>query len=301
MHHAHEHRFTDADALTRALADAIAACLRGAIANRGAASLVVSGGRTPVALFNRLAGMELDWQQVSMVPADERWVDVDAPTSNERLVRHELLRDRAAVARFVPLKSAFESAAAGAPLATQRLAELARPFDCVLLGMGDDGHTASLFPGSPALNVALDLTQAPACIAMQAPDPPFERLSLNLAALLDAHRIVLHIQGANKWTVYQTALSAGATSAMPVRAVLRQAWVPSRCTGRPDCATTVLSCHSDWCRATPARKAGARHGAPPADEWRSVPTSPVNTCAPAAAAQARASKLPTAVRCLRRW
>jgi len=226
MLHARELKFADAAALTVALADDITHCLRAAIASRGTASLVVSGGRTPVALFNRLATAVLDWRQVTVVLADERWVDGAAATSNERLVRDELLREQAAVARLVGLKSAVASAAAGAPLASQRIAQVARPFDCVLLGMGDDGHTASLFPASPLLEQALDGTQAPACVAMQAPVAPFERLSLNLAALLDARRIVLHIQGATKWTVYETAQGTGATSEMPIRAVLRQSRVP---------------------------------------------------------------------------
>lgn len=226
MHHAHEHQFADAATLTIALADEIARTLRTALTTRGEASLVVSGGRTPVALFNRLATTALDWHHVSIVLADERWVDSDAATSNERLVRLELLREQAAVAHFVGLKNAAESAAVGGPLAWQRIAALARPFDCVLLGMGDDGHTASLFPASPSIALALDASQPPACVAMQAPEPPCERLSLNLAALLDTRRVVLHIQGATKWTVYQTAQASGATLEMPIRAVLRQAVVP---------------------------------------------------------------------------
>lgn len=225
MHHAQEHLFADAAALTIALADEIARILRLAIARRDQASLVVSGGRTPVALFNRLSMEDLDWHLVTVVLADERWVDTDATSSNERLVRLELLRNKAAVARLVGLKSEAETAVAGAPLAWRGLAQIVRPFDCVLLGMGDDGHTASLFPASPLIEQAVDASQPPACIAMQAPGPPCERLSLNLAALLDAHRIVLHIQGATKWAVYQSAQAVGATREMPIRAVLRQSAV----------------------------------------------------------------------------
>ena len=226
MQHAHEHRFSDPATLTVALADEITHALRAAIALRGQASLVVSGGRTPVALFNRLAQAELDWRQVTVVLADERWVDSDAASSNERLVRVELLRERAATARLVGLKSSAASAAVGAQPAWQSIAQaLLRPFDWVLLGIGDDGHTASLFPAAPLLALALDVTQPPACIAMQAPDPPRERLSLNMSALLDSQRIAVHIQGASKWAVYQTAQSEGAILAMPIRAVLRQARV----------------------------------------------------------------------------
>ena len=226
MHHVHDHQFVDAAALTTALADEIARGLRAAIAVRGQASLVVSGGRTPVALFNRLSNQDLDWRHVTITLADERWVYPDATASNERLVRLELLRNKAADARFVGLQSAADSVDSGATNAWRTLAQISRPFDWVLLGMGDDGHTASLFPASLSIAAALDLSLPPACIAMQAPDPPYQRLSLNLSALLDARRIAVHIQGATKWTVYQTARASGATAALPIGAVLRQARVP---------------------------------------------------------------------------
>ena len=147
----------------------------------------------------------------------------DAPNSNERLVRDTLLRDKAAVAQFIGLKSSAPTAASGAIPAWHGLQEaLSLPFDWVLLGMGDDGHTASLFPASPMLTQALDRGAAPGCVAMQAPDAPHERLSLNLSALLAARRVALHIQGPGKWTVYQSALGAGSEHDMPIRAVLRQ-------------------------------------------------------------------------------
>lgn len=225
--HADEHRFDSATALSVALAEHIVGALGAAIATRGRASLVVSGGRTPLQLFQRLAQSELDWQHVTIVLADERWVANDAPGSNERLVRESLLRDKAAAAQFISLKCTADSAAAGAaPVwhALQRAITL--PFDWVLLGMGDDGHTASLFPASPLLMQALDTTEAPGCIAMQAPDAPHERLSLNLSALLDARQIAIHIQGTNKWSVYQSARGAGEVSTMPIRAVLGQTDVP---------------------------------------------------------------------------
>lgn len=226
MQHAHEHQFNEPDALNNALSDDIACTLRAAIAARGQASLVVSGGRTPRALFNRLSLQNLAWCQVTITLADERWVEPHAHASNERLVRVELLRNRAADACFIGLKSSADSAASSAMDSWRMLAQIPRPFDLVLLGMGDDGHTASLFPASAAIATALDGSLQPACVAMQAPVAPHERLSLNLAALLETRRIVLHIQGANKWQVYQMARAAGEAVAVPIRAVLRQALVP---------------------------------------------------------------------------
>lgn len=226
MHHPHEHRFPDANALARALAGEIQVDLQEAIAARGHAGLVVSGGRTPVALFRQLAAEKLPWDKVWVTLADERWVDVHDASSNERLVRTELLQQHAGAARFIGLKNPADTAAAGADWAWRALAKVGRPFDVVLLGMGDDGHTASLFPDSPHLAQALDTSRPPACVAMQAPVAPQARLSLNLNALLDARRIILHIQGDSKWAVYQAAKSHGPVAVLPVRAVLHQQDVP---------------------------------------------------------------------------
>jgi 6-phosphogluconolactonase len=226
MYHPHEHRFPDAQALAQALAGEIRVDLQEAIAARGTASLVVSGGRTPVTLFNQLASETLPWAKVWVTLADERWVDAHDEASNARLVRAELLQQHASAAQFIGLKNAAETPEAGIEWTWRSLARIARPFDVVLLGMGDDGHTASLFPNSAQLAQALDTSKPPACVAMQAPTKPQQRISLNLNAVLDARRIVLHIQGEAKWAVYQAAKQRGATEQMPVRAVLHQEDVP---------------------------------------------------------------------------
>jgi 6-phosphogluconolactonase len=226
MQHPHEHRFPDANALARALAGEIQVDLQEAIAARGHASLVVSGGRTPVTLFHQLATEKLSWAKVSITLADERWVDLQDADNNERLVRAELIRERAAIAQFHGLKNTAATPQAGADWAWRSLARIARPFDVVVLGMGDDGHTASLFPDSPHLAEALDTSRPPGCVAMQAPVKPQARLSLNLSALLDTRRIILHIQGETKWAVYQAAKAHGPVARLPVRAVLHQQEVP---------------------------------------------------------------------------
>ena len=116
--------------------------------------------------------------------------------------------------------------AAGAARAWHALDVLARPFDVVVLGMGDDGHTASLFPGSAELAAGLDPAAPPGCLAVHAPAAPHARLSLNLAALLDSRRICVQISGAHEWQVYELARAAGPVAAMPIRALLRQDAVP---------------------------------------------------------------------------
>jgi len=218
----------DADPATQAasLATAVAAQLRSAIAMRGAASLVVSGGRTPAAMFARLAREQLDWSRVQITLADERWVGFDHPASNERLVHVDLLRDAAAAARLIGMKNEAETPHAGAAHAWQMIGAMPRPFDVVLLGMGDDGHTASLFPGSAELAAGLDATAAPGCLGVRPVGAPFARLTLNLTALLDARQICIQIVGAQKWQVYEQACASGEVSAMPVRAILRQSSVP---------------------------------------------------------------------------
>jgi 6-phosphogluconolactonase len=212
--------------LSRALADQIAAALKSAIAARGLASLVVSGGKSPIKLFEMLRGEDLDWSRVCVALADERWVDPSDPGSNEKLVRDVLLKEAAAAARFLGLKNGAPTPDMGAVSAWETFARVPRPFDAVVLGMGDDGHTASLFPGSPNLPNALNPAAAAGCVGMRAPVAPHPRLSLNLSALLDARRIVVLITGDAKWRTYLRAGAEGPVQDMPVRAILRQTRTP---------------------------------------------------------------------------
>jgi 6-phosphogluconolactonase len=223
---AHERRFHSAAAATSALAADITAALQSGLAAGRGASLVVPGGHSPVALFEALSNADLDWEDVWVTLGDERWVDTHNAASNERLVREHLLRNAAAHANFVGLKNSAADPRAGAAAAWSALADLPRPFDYMLLGMGDDGHTASLFPGSPGLAAALELSAPPGCVAMQAPQSPRPRLSLNLRALLDSRRIALLVMGEAKWATYQRARAQGPIAEMPVRALFHQQNVP---------------------------------------------------------------------------
>jgi 6-phosphogluconolactonase len=220
------HRHPDLDTLSRELAIQIAAILNAGIAARGLASLVVSGGRSPVKFFGHLRAQAVEWNRVCVALGDERWVEPSDSNSNERLVRDVLLKDRAAAARFLGLKNAAPTPDLGAVSAWETFARVPRPFDAVMLGMGDDGHTASLFPRSPNLMKALNPEASAGCIGMWAPTPPQPRLSLNLTALLDARRIVVLIEGDSKWQTLLAARGSGAVQEMPVRAVLRQQRTP---------------------------------------------------------------------------
>ena len=222
----HEHRFPDAHALVRALSGEIKVDLAEAIAARDAASLVVSGGTTPGGLFDQLCHEKVDWGRVWVTLSDERWVDATSEASNENLVRTRLLQSQAATARFVGLKNPAPTPEAGADWSWRALTRMPRPYDVVLLGMGPDGHIASLFPGSLGLARALDAAAPSACVAMNALSPPHARISQNLAALLDSRRIVLLITGDEKWAVYQRAKTVGSASELPVRAILHQQSTP---------------------------------------------------------------------------
>src|SRR5882757_97210 len=219
-------KFADNDALSRTLSAQLATSLKAAIRARGLASLVVSGGKSPIKLFERLRAEDLDWSLVCVALADERWVEPSNPGSNEKLVRDVLLQGSAAAARFLGLKNAAPTPDLGAVSAWETFARVPRPFDAVVLGMGDDGHTASLFPGSPNLPRALNPEAVAGCVGMRSPVAPQPRLSLNLSALLDSRRVVLLITGAEKWRTYLAASAQGPVQDMPVRAVLRQTGTP---------------------------------------------------------------------------
>jgi 6-phosphogluconolactonase len=219
-------RFGSAHALESEVAGDIAVQLARAIAARGQASLLVSGGHSPAGLFEQLRAQALDWSRVSIALIDERWVEPTDLGSNERMVREALLRDGAAAARFFGLKNPAPSPDLGATAAWSASAHVPRPVDLTVLGMGDDGHTASLFPGSPNLKRALDLDAPEGYIGMWSPSAPHARLSLNLRALLDSRRILIFLLGEAKWRTYAAACGPGPVEEMPVRAVLRQERVP---------------------------------------------------------------------------
>jgi len=219
-------RYPDAAALTCALAGDIVQALEQGLRDGREASLLVSGGRSPSALFDALSQAALDWRRVWIALTDERWVDPTSSDSNEHLVRAHLLRNAAASAHFVGMMTDAANPDAAAAGCWSAIARLPRPFDYTLLGMGDDGHTASLFPHSPGLAAAIDAQAPPGCVAMIAPAAPLARMSLNLAALLDSRRIGLLIMGEGKLATYERAVSGGPVSEMPVRALVRQQRVP---------------------------------------------------------------------------
>ena len=210
--------------LTDKLTNFIEAELNQAIASRGVALLVVSGGNTPKPLFEALSQKTLPWDKVIVTLADERWVDLDSDASNEAMVRNMLLQGPAAKAKFIPLKNSAKTASEGQNICQKTLASLPEIFDVVILGMGDDGHTASLFPG--VSGQALNSDAKHLCQSIIPPVAPHERMTLTARALLNSRRVILHIVGDKKWQVYQKAQQEGAIDELPVRVILQQDKVP---------------------------------------------------------------------------
>lgn len=211
----------DSAAQVAALVQTVSQTLAAALDGDGGAVLAVSGGRSPVPLFHALREADLDWSRVWITLVDERLVAPDHADSNERLVREHLLAGRAAAARFAGL--ARDPADIAGSVAAANAA--ARPITVALLGMGEDGHTASLFPGAPELASGLDPANPAHYLAVTPPAAPHARISLTLSALLQSRLLVLAIAGAVKRRVFDAA-SATLACDLPISVLIHQTRTP---------------------------------------------------------------------------
>lgn len=212
---------SSAEHQARLLAEKVAENLRFAVQTEGTALLVVAGGRSPVAFFEALSRKSLDWSKVHVCVADERWVPVMHPDSNEGMVRRHLLQNEAAKAVMHSLYKTAATCELAAAEATQAAQQLKWPIDVVVLGMGEDGHVASLFPHADYLEDALDLQQSDATVlATRAPSFPHQRLSFKLGALAAARAQYLSIQGKAKLDTLGRAIR-GSEQDFPVKALLQ--------------------------------------------------------------------------------
>lgn len=212
-----EQAFGTAEALDQALCSAVANRLAEAVALRGSATLVLSGGSTPRELYRLLAKTSLPWQKITVLLADDRWVPLDHEDSNERMVRELLLRGEAASAHFLSLAPAYPDEAANLLQVEAALTQLPT-FDVVLLGMGLDGHTASLFPCSAEINHAMTTT---ARVAMTQPAAaPHRRVTLTRRRLEDSRWGAVHIVGDEKSRVLEGINQDTSETSTPVAAFL---------------------------------------------------------------------------------
>lgn len=217
-----EHIHPDADGLAEALAERLESAIAGAIAGRGEAWLALAGGRTPFPAYRRLATRALDWSRVRLLPTDERCVPHDHPACNLRELR-AAFADAAGV-RIESLTVADGDPGRSLAHAREALARHPEAFDAVVLGMGQDAHTASLFPGAANLAGAIDpATAEDACRIDPVPLPPeapFPRITLTAARLLRAHTVHLALTGAAKHAVLREAQASGDPLRHPVGAIL---------------------------------------------------------------------------------
>lgn len=188
------------------------------------ASLVVSGGSTPGPCFDQLSEEQLDWSRVTVLPSDERYVPGTHTDSNERLIRSRLLHGAAGQGDLLAFYREGVEAGQAPALIDADLEELGLPFSAVLLGMGEDGHFASLFPDYAGLDRALDPDNKSRCIMVQTAGSPHLRISLTLSALLNSAGIVLLIFGEAKRDVFDAAMYGG--SAYPIESLLRHINTP---------------------------------------------------------------------------
>lgn len=218
-----EHHHPDVDALAAAVAAQLRDACADALQARGRATLALAGGRTPFPIYRALAAAPLDWSRAIALPGDDRCVAHDHPASNVAALRQAFAgADGLAVEA---LTAPDGDPAASLARARTVLAPLhAIPFDAVVLGMGEDAHTASLFPGAAALPDAMALDASEDAFAL-VPDPlppeaPFPRITLGLARLLRARSLHLLVTGTRKREVLRAAQAAYDPVLRPISAVL---------------------------------------------------------------------------------
>lgn len=217
------HEFKQTQSLEQALSQKIATQLQEAIDKKGYASLVVSGGRTPIQLFEQLSSQPIEWEHVWVTLADERWVDAAHSDSNSALVLKHLQKNDASNCNFSEMYRHGEPANVLSDL-ENALPQKHLPFDVVILGMGLDGHTASWFPCSPELSTILASSNNLAFV--QPESASHLRLTFTPKALLNSKQIYVHLVGDEKRKIYEQACDSNDVMQMPIRVVLHQHDVP---------------------------------------------------------------------------
>ena len=214
--------FGSRGAMAARIADLVEAQIMRAIAENGRSEVGVSGGSTPKTLYENLAARALPWNDVRLTLIDERWVDVDHPRSNEAFIRGAFAKAKGAT--ITGLYTGAQTLKDGVADIAATLDMRRKPFDTVILGMGDDGHTASWFPHAEGLNSALEINEKVCAVTAKQSEitgNEVDRMTLTLAAIKDAQLIILLLAGASKRATFELAMDPAPVEDMPVRAILR--------------------------------------------------------------------------------
>lgn len=229
--------YSDQNTFLTSISEKIAERLRDQVKRDQKTTFVVSGGSTPKPLFDKLSNIDLPWAQIQVTLADERWVPPSHADSNQRLVREHLLVRYAAASTFIPLTPDTLSKYDPAKITPAVLAPLTsapKPFACTLLGMGNDGHFASLFPCATQLPIGLTTDEA--LVTTQPTHAPYERISMSFKQILESDAILLMLTGEEKRNTLEKAIAALPDETMtiddplihemPIRALLQQTTTP---------------------------------------------------------------------------
>jgi len=229
----HEHFFVDHSVMIDALQTALCEQLQQDLLQHLQISFFVSGGSSPIPLYQALSVAQLPWDRTNIALVDERFVPVNDPASNEKLVHENLLRNQAAAAGFTGMSVASFSEqpklSAVVQACNAHYAQLPQPYSAAILGMGPDGHTASLFPHANGLEDALVKHQY--CMGIEASPSAAtgavtQRISMTRWALLQCRVLYLLFTGNEKKEIYEQAKTASDSRTLPIAVFLQQQEVP---------------------------------------------------------------------------
>ena len=215
--------FSDVQKLEDILAQEIISCLQAQLEEKNKATLLLSGGSTPINLYAKLSHFDINWEQVTVGLVDERYVPTDDSDSNERLIKASLIQNKAYRAKFVGMVFDTNDLDKNLELAVEQNKEFYDETACVLLGMGTDGHTASLFPNDQDSMLGLQMdSDSESLLYTNSPNMPKQRISFTIASLLNTKRLFLYFTGAEKMKVFSDAKESNQPLTLPISSFIHQ-------------------------------------------------------------------------------